>query len=681
MSTTLEGTIQRLALNQSSRIGVLDYLSSDNVRLWQGATAQLQCALFRGTPSAATLVDDVSNLVSVELIARKVNSGGAVLFSKTILAAAVDLTVTYSDWIAGLDEHFSFELTSVETNQTLPNSGHLPIYFSIKVTTSTHTYLAGFGYGEIVNVGITGLGPPVASPFIAVYTNSAGLIQNPVLNFTGVTVIGLADSSLTFALPLKRSVDDISINAVSTMQDGYLHSTDYASFLNKEPGLGTPSISGQVLSSTTGNVRTWITMGAGGGGTITLSGDVTGSGTSTISTTVAHVADAALSANVPLLNVGNVFTTDQTIDMGSIAAAIVDGLVMRNDTLSTNAVPLQNSPVIVFEAHGWDGAADHKWEMNEQFFTFAGGAKSKFLWQFYENEGASSGEVYLDYSGSIGATGYITSGFSFLTTNGMVLSEAGLQFSSANATIGNNNTTAPVKFSSLNITAPAWRFNASSNLTSGDFIQGLTPNSGFVGNYLKFGTSSNGATITSTVFTLDFAGLLTTPSITLPNFNTTNSQLKIGTFELQSYALGNGWFGDNIFYDGSNFKNRATGPSSMFYFNQDEINFRNYTSSAGGTSLAQTSVAKISPTGAGFGPAIVINTDVFTGSKFFVDYAAGNIGIGTTSWGTSASGVLGMLKGVTPLSSPTNVGQVWVASTGALMYRSPAGTVSIIGAA
>jgi hypothetical protein len=135
-------------------------------------------------------------------------------------------------------------------------------------------------------------------------------------------------------------------------------------------------------------------------------------------------------------------------------------------------------------------------------------------------------------------------------------------------------------------------------------------------------------TTTATIARIDaaqsFTGLQTFASATginISGFNTSNSQFKVGTFEAQSYALNNGWFGDNIYYDGSNFKNRATGTSAMFYFNNDEINFRNYTSSTAGTTLAQTSVAKISPTGAGFGSAIVINTDVFTGSRFYVDYA------------------------------------------------------------
>lgn len=179
-----------------------------------------------------------------------------------------------------------------------------------------------------------------------------------------------------------------------------------------------------------------------------------------------------------------------------------------------------------------------------------------------------------------------------------------------------------------------------------------------------------------------FTGLQTFDSATgikINGFNTSNSQFKVGTFEAQSYALNNGWFGDNIYFDGSNFKNRATGSAAMFYFNNDEINFRNYASVTANTSLAQTSVAKISPAGAGFGSAIVINTDVFTGSNLYVDYATGNIGLNMLSWGTSASKVIAIGNGTAPSTSPAGGGQLYVES-GALKYRGSSGTVTTLGA-
>lgn len=48
--------------------------------------------------------------------------------------------------------------------------------------------------------------------------------------------------------------------------------------------------------------------------------------------------------------------------------------------------------------------------------------------------------------------------------------------------------------------------------------------------------------------------------------STTNSQVNIGTMEFQSHSLGNSWFGDNIFFNGSNFVARAAGYAQAFYF-------------------------------------------------------------------------------------------------------------------
>ena len=53
-----------------------------------------------------------------------------------------------------------------------------------------------------------------------------------------------------------------------------------------EPALGNPAVNGYILSSTTAGARSWIPAPSGGG-TITLTGDITGSGTSSIATQIA----------------------------------------------------------------------------------------------------------------------------------------------------------------------------------------------------------------------------------------------------------------------------------------------------------------------------------------------------------------------------------------------------------
>ena len=55
----------------------------------------------------------------------------------------------------------------------------------------------------------------------------------------------------------------------------------------------------------------------------------------------------------------------------------------------------------------------------------------------------------------------------------------------------------------------------------------------------------------------------------------------------------------------------------------------------------------------------------------------GNLGIGTTSFGTSAVGVIGIANGTAPTTSPGGMGQLYVEG-GALKYRGSSGTVTTI---
>jgi hypothetical protein len=101
-------------------------------------------------------------------------------------------------------------------------------------------------------------------------------------------------------------------------------------------------------------------------------------------------------------------------------------------------------------------------------------------------------------------------------------------------------------------------------------------------------------------------GIGTTTPVTmlevLPSI--TNSSIKTGGIEIQSYAVNNGWIAENMYYSGS-FKARATGYSTQVYFGAGTINFTRAASTGSG--------ATISPT-----------------SSMFID-TSGNVGIGTTS--------------------------------------------------
>jgi hypothetical protein len=77
------------------------------------------------------------------------------------------------------------------------------------------------------------------------------------------------EAPLTFSAPLVRTGDTISIPAATNSVDGYLGHADWTTFNAKEPALGNPSVSGYVLSSTTGGVRSWIVQSGGSGSVAT----------------------------------------------------------------------------------------------------------------------------------------------------------------------------------------------------------------------------------------------------------------------------------------------------------------------------------------------------------------------------------------------------------------------------
>lgn len=60
--------------------------------------------------------------------------------------------------------------------------------------------------------------------------------------------------------------------------------------------------------------------------------------------------------------------------------------------------------------------------------------------------------------------------------------------------------------------------------------------------------------------------------------------------------------------------------------------------------------------------------------------ASGNVGIGTSSFGTSAAKVIAIGNGTAPTTSPAGMGQLYV-ENGALKYRGSSGTVTTLGAA
>lgn len=120
-------------------------------------------------------------------------------------------------------------------------------------------------------------------------------------------------------------------------------------------------------------------------------------------------------------------------------------------------------------------------------------------------------------------------------------------------------------------------------------------------------------------------------------FNTGNSQMKIGSLELQPYSLGNGFITENCFFNGSSFQYRATGSAGLFYFFGTEGQFRFVTSGSAGanaTNLGTYAQLKTNVDGS-FAVGALMSSAVgnYSAATFKVD----SNGIGYIQEGTSTA--------------------------------------------
>ena len=74
------------------------------------------------------------------------------------------------------------------------------------------------------------------------------------------------------------------------------------------------------------------------------------------------------------------------------------------------------------------------------------------------------------------------------------------------------------------------------------------------------------------------------------------------------------------------------------------------------------------------------NISTRTGGDRFVLDTSGNVGIGVSTFGTSAANVLGLANATAPSTSPAGMGQLYV-EAGALKFRGSSGTITTIAAA
>jgi hypothetical protein len=160
-------------------------------------------------------------------------------------------------------------------NTTISNNLNINVAWSVSAANDSIT--ANYMLCQQINA-IGGVGGSVSS---------VGLTAPSIFTVSGSPITSSGNLSFVW-------------NAASTAFVKGDGSTTSSTLLTNFAALANPGTNGYVLSSTTAGVLSWI---APGGGTITLTGDVTGSGTSSIATTLAasisgtHTFTGVLTAN------------------------------------------------------------------------------------------------------------------------------------------------------------------------------------------------------------------------------------------------------------------------------------------------------------------------------------------------------------------------------------------------
>jgi len=172
-------------------------------------------------------------------------------------------------------------------------------------------------------------------------------------------------------------------------------------------------------------------------------------------------------------------------------------------------------------------------------------------------------------------------------------------------------------------------YNSNGTLT-GNRIVGLSSYT------LNFSSATNPNTLVLSGGNLGIG--TSSPSVKLDVYgnDSTKNTAQFGTIGIQSYTTNNAWFGDNVYFNGTQFIRRNSGYSGLFYFAGNEGQFR-----FGDNGLSGTPVTNGYST---FG-TISLKTNLdgtfavgnmwyasgdYTGAKFIVN-SSGNAGVGTIS--------------------------------------------------
>ena len=147
-------------------------------------------------------------------------------------------------------------------------------------------------------------------------------------------------------------------------------------------------------------------------------------------------------------------------------------------------------------------------------------------------------------------------------------------------------------------------FNSEVNLPSGGKVDWANGDArieeGLVTNYSLSFQTWTGSALTTKMFIQSGGNVgigTTSPTTKLEvgGFSTNTSSIKAGSLEIQSYAINNGWFAENLYYNGSagGWTLRNAGYATKIYMQDGAIEFKRAASGAAGSTASITSTMRL----------------------------------------------------------------------------------------